>query len=799
MANVTAPQFQQDVNNTADWSNGDENTTVTMRLGQQADSPAKVIKRIDDLAAAQREDIYENATPYTVGNFTDGFTYTALNQRGEFGGDQYVFLGGLDGLPHEVDELTDPTLSPSLYAKANYNDAASVANANGGNVQNQLDIKDGLTVSEAINYSGIASLLGSRVWLTDRNSWFEVVLSSSFSGDGAGMDELTSLSNSSYGFKLELIAGTNFIDPFWFGAKGVSGFDNVDYIERASKFLKGGLLSFEVNGRYELSRTVYLPIGVSIDGYTGNRSFSGNFDDTVQFASQAYEGANPYVENFLFFLNIDPNGDTETWVTQFPNNGSGSIKRLSVDGTATSGINGFKFAGSYEFEELDALKVGSIIRKPSSLYTDKVKVKSIHGRVRANTTDYLVDILGLGDGYEVSTIASGYLTEGEQVWDIGNITRGLRIGIVRGGEVSGLINGKHSIEGGIDVTLKNFHQEGGQITLIDSSVVIDSCALFNEAETPTPIIFDSVNSQFGDRNKVKIRGCTFFMTPDKRGGSVGDKIDIQTHPSYDIEIEDCARLLTVSENLSKRQFSGILAGDTSGVVYNEFINYSHLLSKKCTISRDRVSFSSRAPSLNAPYAGIFAESIDNNYTFGAASNTYYYSTQVITDPVRFAGRNQTEAESSISATNGDGCPSLSINYDSVDDTSVCIKIYRGTSTGSYNEYVIVPIVKAAKLIDLGDSVNGFSWKSRTAGAVDTLNSGLVGESYITESNCEVKSNGIKPTVGTWKAGDRVEKINPSIDANNMFIDGYKRLTSGSSHANNTDWAEIHISTVSPAV
>lgn len=203
MANVTAPQFQQDVNKASEWSNGDENTTVTMRLGQQADSPAKVIKRIDDLAAAQREDIYENATPYTVGNFTDGFTYTALNQRGEFGGDQYVFLGGLDGLPHVVAPATDPTVPPNdeLYAKANYNDAASVANANGGNVQNQLDIKDGLTVSEAVNYAGIASLLGSRVWLTDRNAWFDVVLSSSFSGSGEGMDEITSTSNPNYGFK----------------------------------------------------------------------------------------------------------------------------------------------------------------------------------------------------------------------------------------------------------------------------------------------------------------------------------------------------------------------------------------------------------------------------------------------------------------------------------------------------------------------------------------------------------------------------------------------------------------------
>ena len=206
MANVTAPQFQQDVNNTADWANGDENTTVTMRLGQQADSPAKVIKRVDDLAAAQREDIYENATPYTVGDFTDGFTYTALNQRGEFGGDQYVFLGGLAGLPHVVAPATDPTLSPSLYAKANYNDAASVANANGGNVQNQLDIKDGLTVTEAINYAGIASLLGSRVWLTDRQAWAKIVLTSGVTPNGANV--IQSIANTSY--SLELIIDKSF-------------------------------------------------------------------------------------------------------------------------------------------------------------------------------------------------------------------------------------------------------------------------------------------------------------------------------------------------------------------------------------------------------------------------------------------------------------------------------------------------------------------------------------------------------------------------------------------------------------
>lgn len=50
MADVTATQFQQDVNKASEWSNGDENTTVTMRLGQQARSPAKVINDIQNQA-----------------------------------------------------------------------------------------------------------------------------------------------------------------------------------------------------------------------------------------------------------------------------------------------------------------------------------------------------------------------------------------------------------------------------------------------------------------------------------------------------------------------------------------------------------------------------------------------------------------------------------------------------------------------------------------------------------------------------------------------------------------------------
>lgn len=136
------------------------------------------------------------------GFFEKGFVYREVGDLG-FSPDGIAYVyDGVDLLPVTVSSGTDPE-SSSDYENVTFGKASNVTNDNGGTAQDQFNFKDGLTVSEAINYSGIANLLGSRVWLTDRNSWFEVVLSSSFSGDGAGMDELTSSVNSSYGLLLK--------------------------------------------------------------------------------------------------------------------------------------------------------------------------------------------------------------------------------------------------------------------------------------------------------------------------------------------------------------------------------------------------------------------------------------------------------------------------------------------------------------------------------------------------------------------------------------------------------------------
>lgn len=106
MANVTAPQFQQDVNNAADWANGNENTTVTMRLGQQADSPAKTIKDIKDAGSEAAGSIQ-----FTVkGAFTDGFTIDYYFELGETATGEIYRYKRPNALPFVVPAGFDPTV-----------------------------------------------------------------------------------------------------------------------------------------------------------------------------------------------------------------------------------------------------------------------------------------------------------------------------------------------------------------------------------------------------------------------------------------------------------------------------------------------------------------------------------------------------------------------------------------------------------------------------------------------------------------------------------------------------------------
>lgn len=117
------------------------------------------------------------------GFFADGFTYNAVGDVGiDVDGKIYTYAGS-DPLPVNVAPETNPV----------------------GNSDYQVftELKTEFeTVDDAVNYKMVDKLLDKRVYIKEREAYFNVVLSSSFTGDGDGFDELTSLHNIIYGFHL---------------------------------------------------------------------------------------------------------------------------------------------------------------------------------------------------------------------------------------------------------------------------------------------------------------------------------------------------------------------------------------------------------------------------------------------------------------------------------------------------------------------------------------------------------------------------------------------------------------------
>lgn len=163
MADVTAPQFQQDVNNAADWANGDENTTVTMRLGQQADSPAKTIKDIKDAGSEAAGSIQ-----FTVkGAFADGFTIDYYFELGETATGEIYRYKRPNALPFVVPAGFDPTVDGRFeqWVNTDHNNLTN-RNAVGAHDASAIQTPSGVPLSGDVVFGSDATLSGT-IYLID--------------------------------------------------------------------------------------------------------------------------------------------------------------------------------------------------------------------------------------------------------------------------------------------------------------------------------------------------------------------------------------------------------------------------------------------------------------------------------------------------------------------------------------------------------------------------------------------------------------------------------------------------------
>ena len=117
--------------------------------------------------------ILSNTQPYSAGNFTDGFTFTELNQYGNAtvndGGTDYAttfwYIGGT--LPHTVAPLTNPRDFPLLYQQRDFNSAEFVATKTTENAQDFIDsfaLKIFQSPTDGLTEINTRTLLGGEVY-----------------------------------------------------------------------------------------------------------------------------------------------------------------------------------------------------------------------------------------------------------------------------------------------------------------------------------------------------------------------------------------------------------------------------------------------------------------------------------------------------------------------------------------------------------------------------------------------------------------------------------------------------------
>lgn len=175
MTNVTAPQFQTDANNFAEVTNGDINTTVTMRLGQDVDSVAKTINNINNRGNAAIDELNKSRGFRVAGTFAAGFTYELSNDVGmDAAGNPWIFVDSAN-LPFTVSAGTTP--AAPTYQQVAFSDHNATTNRNATNSHDGIYTRNFNSVADLRSQTSsdgtvvdFSLMAGSRVNVLGRNA-----------------------------------------------------------------------------------------------------------------------------------------------------------------------------------------------------------------------------------------------------------------------------------------------------------------------------------------------------------------------------------------------------------------------------------------------------------------------------------------------------------------------------------------------------------------------------------------------------------------------------------------------------
>lgn len=489
---------------------------------------------------------------------------------------------------------------------------------------------------------------------------------------------------------------------------------------------------------------------------------STNTNLTYHFRGQGFGTIiKPYgfTSGYLFKLNETAAG---TSPIGYPRHPRAIFECLAIDGS-NSVLASFLYNRQASFKFANMYMTDLMYGAKNYGYTDNVTLENIYWRM-PKTDGWLYWTDGGGDGFKAKQIIVAPDGSGPQ--------NAIYLKRCNGGVLESCIGGKyefvqcHAIE---FIALHNEqHDNNNAITIKNSSIAIRGGHLFNAMGAAVyPVTIDDSNSAPGSQSNVVFDNLSFITAQvDSTTERTADirLLGVQTASGVPgttkITLRNCYGLFVNPTYCYYFYPRGIVITSDDATLNTELTTKQGLLSGNVEISLVNEVWKVRPlgqhngfefESLGTPNIWYCAETVDKAYGSIQTGTTYYYKAAIIS----LIGSSIASAEVSAGVTVNNRA--IQVAIDNIAPYTM-LRLWRGTSTGSYDRYVNIPMStgRMRSLFDTGTNVSGFVWITTGVPAVPTVNTAYRG-SY--DGTNKIIWASAAPTDGTWADGDRLYYTN----------------------------------------
>lgn len=432
------------------------------------------------------------------------------------------------------------------------------------------------------------------------------------------------------------------------------------------------IIEFASDRSYIITQTIYVLL---------DRNIYGN-NATI------YQNEGTYLNNFMFQYNVDSNDDT---ISIYPK-ATAEIKDLIIIGNRVTHENN-NFLHICQHVDIHHIRFENINKGIyfTGDYIDRCDIHHIYCNGCGNDSTYFIYLGGQGDNKYVHDCQMGNISSGSLNFvSCGNNLLNVVIDRLVGCSVD--IYSPATIS---NMMLTYYCT----IKVHNHNFTIENVRYSKNKENKYRIELLNDNESLYKPN---------FSLKNIIGIFVGTEIEYSTMAMPSIYIEKCGTY----------KFENVLTGVRST---NNYLNVWYAFEKIDSSENIDMTSYNEAPSFlngklienenfvgyeknKTPKIGISSISLNENLLFKGTNTTYYYSIQTLMED-NFTS--DLSSEYSITVDN-DYCPYLVLG--STAYLPYKIRVLRGTSSGTYTEYVDIVSV-SGRLIDNGVSMNGIGWNT----------------------------------------------------------------------------------------